>query len=287
MDGIRIQKFFTNEVKSLLDVYKNFETLIPANSGKGAGHRGEDGRFVETLIRSLLSKFLPRELEVLTGFIVRPAVKRDTDKSRSNEKDSHSSQLDIIIYDSAHYPLYMKYENTAIVPPEGVIGIISVKKTLSDQDIENEIAALNNASKLCHDKNLRGPYLALIAIDSNIDKKNPDTFDWIFRKMKLYYENDDSLSFDDAIGYIGALENWSIFKRKPNSQKEFKAEYVVLEHRDEEPHLGLQFLLTGLLSVFYDKTRSNKTRPGFTAFPSERPHDRFLGEIDIKIPAKI
>ena len=287
MDGKRVQQFFANEVKSLLDVYKNFETLIPANSGKGAGHRGEDGRFVETLIRSLLSKFLPRELEVLTDFIVRPAVKRDTDKSRCDENDSHSSQLDIIIYDSAHYPLYMKYENTAIVPPEGVIGIISVKKTLSDQDIENEIAALNNASKLCHDKNLRGPYLALIAIDSNIHKKDPDTFDWIFGKMNSYYKKDNFLSFDDTIGYIGALENWSIFKRKPDPQKKFKAEYVVLEHRDNEPHLGLQFMLTGLLSVFYDKTRSDITRPGFTAFPSGREHDRSLGEIDIKISAKI
>ena len=76
MDGITIQKYFQQEALSMLDAYKNFETLIPAPSGAGAEHKGEDGRFVENLIRSFLSKYLPKELEVLTGFIVRPAVNR-------------------------------------------------------------------------------------------------------------------------------------------------------------------------------------------------------------------
>jgi len=286
MDGVTIQKFFSNEAQSMLDVYKNFETLIPSPQGKGAEHKGEDGRFVEALIRSFLAKYLPKELEVLTGFIVRPAVKRDKDRSREKEIDSHSTQLDIIVYNTAMYPTFMRYDNTVIVPPEGVVGVISVKKTLNDVDIEHELEALKETSKLCRDNSLRGPYLALVSMDNNINKKSPDTFEWIFNKAKSMYENDNNIAFDDTVGYIGALRHWSVFKKRPEGNND-EARYVLLEHRDNEYHLGLQFILTGLLSVYYDKSRTSVDRPGFTAFPSGRNHDRCLGSIKVKIPAKI
>ena len=140
MDGTTIQKYFQQEALSMLDAYKNFETLIPSSKGTGAAHKGEDGRFVENLIRSFLSKYLPKDLEVLTGFIVCPAVKvGKNDKSRKNDKDSHSTQLDIIVYNSVQYPVFLRSNDTVIVPPEGIIAIISVKKTLNPDDIENEL----------------------------------------------------------------------------------------------------------------------------------------------------
>ena len=52
MDGKRIQQLFKQDVQSMLELYKNFEALIPSQTGKGAEHKGEDGRFVENLIRS-------------------------------------------------------------------------------------------------------------------------------------------------------------------------------------------------------------------------------------------
>lgn len=289
MDGTTIQKFFQQEALSMLDAYKNFETLIPSSKGAGAEHKGEDGRFVENLIRSFLSKYLPKELEVLTGFIVRPAVKvGKKDRSRKNEKDSHSTQLDIIIYNSAHYPVFLKSNDTVIVPPEGVISIISVKKTLNDGDVEHELNALKEASKLCRCGDLRGPYLALVSMDNNINKQNPDTFDWIFNKMKSMYENDDNLGFDDMVGYIGAFKHWGIFKARPDKKAPKEARYMMFKHdNNAENHLWLQFLLTGILSVYYDKSRTNITRPGFTSFPSGRNYDRELGVITAKFPAKI
>ena len=39
----------------------------------------------------------------------------------------HSTQLDIIVYDSAKYPIFQRFGESVIVPPEGVVGIISVK----------------------------------------------------------------------------------------------------------------------------------------------------------------
>lgn len=289
MDGTRIQKYFQQEALSMLDAYKNFETLIPSPKGAGAEHKGEDGRFVENLIRSFLSKYLPKELEVLTGFIVRPAVKvGKNDKSRRNEKDSHSTQLDIIIYNSAHYPVFLRSNDTVIVPPEGVICIISVKKTLNDGDIEHELCALKEASKLCRTNGLRGPYLALVSMDNNISKQKPDTFDWIFDKMKSLYNEDENLAFDDMVGYVGAVKHWSIFKARPDKKNPQEAKYLMFNHNENaENHLWLQFLITGILSVYYDSSRTSIVRPGFTSFPSGRGYDKELGVITAKIPAII
>lgn len=289
MDGTTIQKYFRQEALSMLDAYKNFETLIPAPSGAGAGHKGEDGRFVENLIRSFLSKYLPKELEVLTGFIVRPAVKVGrSDKSRRFEKDSHSTQLDIIIYNSAHYPVFLRSNDTVIVPPEGVISIISVKKTLNPEDIKHELCSLKEASKLCRCNGLRGPYLALVSMDNNIIRKRPETINWIFKNMKSLYDAEEKLAFDDMVGYIGAVKHWSIFKARPEKKAPKEARYMMFKHdSNTENHLWLQFLLTGILSVYYDKSRTNISRPGFTSFPSGRDYDRVLGVITAKIPAKI
>lgn len=285
MDGERVQQLFKQEVNAMLEVYRNFETLIPSPTGRGAQHKGEDGRFVENLIRSFLVRFLPKELEVLTGFILRPAVKTGkTNKSRKCESDRHSTQLDIIVYNSAQYPIFIRSNDTVIVPPEGVISIISVKKTLNDKDINDELNALKEASKLCRCGNLRQPYLALVSMDNNIKKQ--DTHNWIFQKMKNLYDQDSDISFDDMVGYVGAFKEWSIFKSRPKKTNLKEAKYILFEHnRKEDNHHGLQFLLTGILSVYYDKSRTILSRPGFTAFDHKKP--KVLGSITSQIEAII
>lgn len=283
MDGKRIQEYWSNEMQAMLDTYKQFQVLIPAENRNGAAHNGEEGRYVETLIREYLKRYLPKDLEVLTGFILRPATKTGiNNKSRKNENDSHSSQLDILIYDTGRYPVFQRFGENVIVPPEGVIGIISVKKKLYERDIEHEVKMLKNASKLCRCVNnsgqaMRGPYLALVSMDS-FEKKNKSTQQWIFEKIVKTYSKEDY--FDDLVGYIGSFNNWSIFKKRP--KKENIGEYIYFKHSTEEQHLGFQFLLTGILSVYYDKTRNNISRPGFTAFPSYRVQDENLGNIEVR-----
>lgn len=79
--------------------------------------------------------------------------------------------MDIIIYDSHHYPIFQRFWDNAIVFPEEVVGIISVKKKFNDSDFVNEAISLKNATKLCRytDENgtkIRGPYLAMEAMHS-------------------------------------------------------------------------------------------------------------------------
>jgi len=286
LDGERIQNYWSDEVDALVRTYRQFEKLIPSERVDGAAHPGEDGRYVEDLVREYLQQFLPRDLEVLTGFILRPAVKTgETGRERSNDQDRNSGQLDIIVYDSAAYPVFQRFGNSVIVPPEGVVAVISIKKHLNDDDVLHECGELFDAASLCQtlrsndiDDKVRGPFLALVSVKSKIDKKRTDNLVWIFQKVQEAYAFKADVTFDQLIGYIGALDEWSIFKRRPNNQSK-AAEYVGFNHQPNESHLGLQFLLTGILSVYYDDSRRTVRRPGFTAFPSGRPHDKNLGEI--------
>lgn len=284
MDGECIREYWSNEIRALLDTYKQFQVLIPAKDKNGADHNGEDGRYVEILLREYLKRYLPKDLEVLTGFVLRPAVKTGLkNKYRRGQEDVHSTQLDIIVYNSAKYPIYHRFGDSVIVPPEGVIGIISVKKHLHDTDILHELSALKKVSKLCRCENdkknkIRGPFLALVSMDS-FEKKEKCTEEWIYEKMLSVYDFKEDY-FDDLIGYIGALSKWSIFKKRP--YKDGNAKYIFFEHKDDEQHMGFQFILTGLLSVYYDETRNYISRPGFTSFPSNRKYDKCLGEIETK-----
>ncbi len=144
----------------------------------------------------------------------------------------------------------------------------------------HETQALKAASKLCHciddrGQHLRGPFLALVSMDT-FEKTEKITEQWIFEKLIGVYSKENDC-FDDLIGYIGSFNKWSIFKRRPKSGK--VGEYIFFNHSEEEIHMGFQFLLTGILSVYYDETRNYISRPGFTAFPSQRDCDKKLGDI--------
>ena len=115
--------------------------------------------------------------------------------------------MDILIYNSSQYPVFQRFGDTVIVPPVGVIGVISVKKTLYENNIEDELKALKNVSKLCYTTNdekkkIRGPFLALVAMDS-FEKKTINTQNWIFNKIKEIYDKEkDQKTFQKQNTYI-------------------------------------------------------------------------------------
>ena len=285
MDGQRLRNFWNQEVTALLAVYRQFETLLPHPITKGAEHRGEDGRYVEALVRGYLQKYLPKDLEVLTGFILRPAVKTGgNDRSRSGDTDAHSTQLDIIVYDTGTYPVFQRMGETVIVPPEGVIAILSVKKTLRDADITAECESLMDASHICRcdnkvpEQRRRGPFLALVGAGAQLADSDVAKEEQIFKKLIHLYT--PPITFDGMVGFIGDLSGWHVFKARPPekiTEKNKKARYCYLDLAENELHHGFQFLLSGILSVYYDETRRNVRRPGYTAFPKTPAIN--LGEI--------
>lgn len=60
MDGECIREYWSNEIRALLDTYKQFQVLIPAKDKNGADHNGEDGRYVEILLREYLKDIFQR-----------------------------------------------------------------------------------------------------------------------------------------------------------------------------------------------------------------------------------
>ncbi|MCU0318458.1 MAG: hypothetical protein MUE88_00050 [Flavobacteriales bacterium] len=288
--GERVRSFFNSESKALHALYRNIETLIPSAKKSGAAHTGEEGRYIEALVRSFLNKHLPKELEALSGFILRPAAKVGiADRSRrATEDDAHSSQLDIIVYDSANYPVYERFEEFAIVPPEGVVAIISVKKNLYKAQVAEELSKLSAAALLCRTtteegEHRRGPGTSLLSFGNKLDDKKVFK-DWVTDMFNFIAAAHKEHFFDQCTGSIICLDSFSVFKRRPNSETEFdnKATYVAFDHhKEDEWHFGLQFLLTGILAGHYHPTRNREKRPGFTSFPSGRSHDLVLGTIDV------
>lgn len=287
MDGSHVRGYLAQEVRALIATYRQFETLVPHPNRRGARHPGEDGRYVESLVRSCLRKFLPRDLEIGSGFILRPAVKTGTDgQERRGEKDQVSTQLDILVFDGAHYPPFQRFDNAVIVPPEGVVGVISVKKTLRPTDVCAECENLLSAAGHCRTldasgKPRRGPFLALIGMDYPQRLSTDNMPDRIFSEIALAYTKKPKPFFDELVGFVGIITRGSAFKARPTSAAN-AAKFVWHTYKkNEEEHLALQFLITGISSVYYDPTRNALRRPGFTAFESGRSHDKQLGTVSI------
>jgi hypothetical protein len=175
------------------------------------------------------------------------------------------------------------YGDNAIVPPEGVVGIISVKKHLRRIEIEEELKSLKNASIICRckDRNksdIRGPFLALVTMNSNISKNVEKEAELVFNIMAKLFPVKGTNRYDDMPGFIGSLSEWSIHKSQPKVECA-GADYYLFKHKDDETHLGFQLLLTEILGVYYDETRNNIKKPGFTSFESGRTFDKYLGRI--------
>jgi hypothetical protein len=283
-DGQRVRDFWTSEAEALLATYTQFSTLVPSPKTRGAGHPGEDGRFVEALLRSFLRRFLPTSVTVATGFILRPAVKTGIHGyERRGQEDAHSGQLDVLVYDS-NYPVFHRLEDSVVVPPESVLAIISVKKTLRERDIPHEVRSLHDASKLCRcldgkNRALRGPFLAIVAATAAINKKRTSFESNVFSQVQKADANDTY--FDETPGCIGILDRGVIFKQRPMAKDVKEAKYLWFKQGEHERHLTLQFLLTGVLSAFYDTGRTDRRRPGYNAFEA-RPPDATLGTLKVQ-----
>lgn len=260
--GLRVRNFFEIEASALLNRYRVIETLLPHSSSAGAAHRGEEGRFIESLLRSFLNKHLPRNLKAVSGFILCPSTKtgvQDLQRVLSHP-DRHSSQLDVIVYDMDSYPIFEQFEEFSIVPPEGVVGIISVKKTLYNKDIEGEISTLRNAAELCRSGDRRGPFTSLFAFKAE-EKDDMKLNARVFEKIEKTHSGG---CFDTMVNEVSVLARTCVFKNRIDRGPQGKARYVAVDCTKEE-HIVLQRLLQSLMSVYYDDTRT-KSRPGFASF---------------------
>lgn len=119
IDPMEFHKSITSELDVTKDRVRN---LI------GNAHWGEEGRYKETILRSVLRKFLPKNIDVGTGFVLK----------REDKETKISDQIDIIIYDN-RYPVLFEEGDFIVTTPANVRGIIEVKTSLDTRKLGNSI----------------------------------------------------------------------------------------------------------------------------------------------------
>ena len=118
-------KDFQISITKELEVTKNrVRSLI------GCSHWGEEGRYKEEIIKSVLRRFLPSTVSVGTGF-----VKTEHDISK---------QLDLIIYDNTK-PLLFSEGDFIITTPSNVLGVVEVKSKQNVNQLRSTIAVFEES----------------------------------------------------------------------------------------------------------------------------------------------
>ncbi|MCG3669273.1 hypothetical protein N5U06_10630 [Aliarcobacter butzleri] len=123
------QQSITNELNLIKDRVNN---LIEID----APHQGEIGAYKEAILRKVIKRFLPNNLSIGTGFVV---------KQNDDNTFIRTSQIDIIIYDNT-YPLLFSEGDFIIATPENIKGIIEVKTTIQASGDQGYDAIIEKAS---------------------------------------------------------------------------------------------------------------------------------------------
>ena len=93
------------------------------------------GRYVEILTLELLRKYFPKIYDFSSGFYY----------SQNPERNLKSStQMDIICFDRIHYPLLFDDNETVVVTPKSVKGLIEIKSTLNKNAVEQLLLQSNS-----------------------------------------------------------------------------------------------------------------------------------------------
>jgi hypothetical protein len=95
--------------------------LAQFNEAQVVQHAGDRGENLETILSDVLRKRLPHRYGVVKGQVITSAGEA-----------SHSA--DLIIYDAIDCPV-LYTEQTAVVPVEGVYGIVELKSRLSKGEL--------------------------------------------------------------------------------------------------------------------------------------------------------
>jgi hypothetical protein len=145
MDPADYYRSLSQEMDSLKDRIRH---LI------SGGHWPTDGEWKESVLRTILRRHLPPTIGVGRGFVV---------SSRSQ-----SSQIDVLLYDTAH-PLLHQDGDLVFVVPDAVRAIIEVKAKLRRQDATKALEKLAENASLTKE-GATGIFLGLFAFEDGLGR---------------------------------------------------------------------------------------------------------------------
>ncbi|MBI2970856.1 MAG: hypothetical protein HYY37_00380 [Candidatus Aenigmarchaeota archaeon] len=139
---INPEKFHRSISKELKVIQDRVRNLM------GSAHWGEEGRYKEAVLRSIIRRFLPKNVSIGTGFI----LKKEGDEIKI------SNQIDIIIYDNT-YPVLFAEGDFLITTPANVKGIIEVKTKLNSSDVMDVVSKATNNGKVVDNEIFSGVFV--------------------------------------------------------------------------------------------------------------------------------
>jgi len=122
---MEMSEFFTRVEETMLAMFRQ------AGFVQHAGDKGENR---EEILRDFLEKHLPKRYGIIKGEVI-------------TKDGTRSHSADVIIYDALNCPVLYR-GHTAVLPIEGVYGIIEVKSRLSKAEFLDAAAKIESFKKL-------------------------------------------------------------------------------------------------------------------------------------------
>ncbi|APV44160.1 hypothetical protein Dform_00812 [Dehalogenimonas formicexedens] len=137
-------KAFQQTITEELDVLKNRVRFLI-----GDANWGEEGRYKEAILRSVIKRFLPGTVDLGTGFVVREGNQGALDIS---------NQIDIIVYDN-HSSVLFREGDFIVTTPSNVRGIIEVKTSINSSNVQNIIDKSSENGRLLKPGSFNGIFV--------------------------------------------------------------------------------------------------------------------------------
>lgn len=119
-------------------------------------HWQSDGEWKESILRSVLRRYLPNTTDIGKGFII--------------TKEGPSTQIDILIYDTTK-PVLFRDGDFVLVTPDATLGIIEVKTRVRRSNLSDVLMKIDSIAKLHKNQTTASmPFFGLFSYeDSDFD----------------------------------------------------------------------------------------------------------------------
>ncbi|QGF29586.1 hypothetical protein EE896_21870 (plasmid) [Pantoea eucalypti] len=137
-----INKILNHKAKRFKSIFSDDSVDLYFNSERKTFHAAEFGRYRENLTADFLKAFIPGYTAVSTGFIV-------------SQKNSVSTQCDIILYDKELTPLIQDDNLNQFFPADCIKGIGEVKSNLKQSQLKEALVKLAKVKMVSFEVSLR------------------------------------------------------------------------------------------------------------------------------------
>jgi hypothetical protein len=116
----------------------------------GGSHYPSLGQYKERLLADSIRDFLPRTVEVGTGFVmfphadINPPAGGQFHDPLNHSAFSMSRQCDILVYDVAKYPAIFRDRDFVVIRPEAVRAVIEVKGSLDRREVMSALTSFHD-----------------------------------------------------------------------------------------------------------------------------------------------